>query len=127
MRKVLKPVVAIALLSVAAAGCSTYSNMPPVTTAQQVSSSSDDRAVHLRGQIVRQTSGDHYIVNDGTRDVLVEIKDRVRNGQQLVPGMRVEIFGEVETRAFKEPKVEARNVTVLASTDTRPVQPDRVR
>jgi uncharacterized protein (TIGR00156 family) len=111
MRNVLRLVVPVALLAVA--GCSTVSDRPVLTSAQQVSSSQDDRAVLLRGKIVRQTSGDHYLVHDGTRDVLVEIKDRVRNGQHLVPGTEVEISGEVETRMFKEPKVEARSVAIV--------------
>src|SRR5687768_5402720 len=90
----------IALVAVTAAGCSTYSDRPLLTSAQQVSSSEDDRAVLLRGQIIRQTGRDHYLVHDGTRDVLVEIGERVRRGQHLVPGTQVEISGEVETRAF---------------------------
>jgi uncharacterized protein YdeI (BOF family) len=102
MRSTLLYVVPIALL--AAAGCATYS----------------DRPLLLRGQIVRQTSPDHYILHDGTRDVLVEIGDRVRAGQHLVPGTHVEVSGEVETRAFKEPKVEARSVIVLGRTDSYP-------
>jgi uncharacterized protein YdeI (BOF family) len=56
-------------------------------------------------------------VKDGTRDVLVEIKDRVRAGRHLVPGTQVEIYGEVETRMFKEPKIEARSLMVLAQGD----------
>ena len=121
MRNTLRYVPVIALASLAAAGCSTYSDRPLLTRAQQVSSSEDDRAVLLRGQIVRQTSGDHYLVHDGTRDVLVEIKDRVRAGRHLVPGTQVEISGEVETRALREPKVEARSVVILAQRDARPL------
>ena|SRR5688572_10033785 len=119
MQNTLRYIPLIALLAVAG-GCSTYSDRPLLTSAQQVSSSQDDRAVLLRGQIVRQTSPDHYLVHDGTRDVLVEIGDRVRNGQHLVPGTHVEVSGEVETRAFKEPKVEARSVIVMGRTDGYP-------
>jgi uncharacterized protein (TIGR00156 family) len=120
MRKILRCVPLIAAAAVAAAGCSTYSDRPLLTNAQQVSGSEDDRAVLLRGKILRQTSGDHYIVHDGTRDVLVEINDRVRRGQHLVPGTQVEISGEVETRMFKEPKVEARSVIVVAGNERLP-------
>ena len=121
MRYILRTVLSVAVVSAAAAGCSTYSDMAPLTSAEQAVSAADDAPVVIRGQIVRQRSGDHYIVNDGTRDVLVEIKDHVRNGQPLVAGMRVQINGEVETRAFKEPKVEARQVTVLAASGARPM------
>jgi uncharacterized protein (TIGR00156 family) len=124
MRSRLRYAVTGALAALAAAGCSTYSDRPRVTSAEQVMDSTDDRAVSLRGQIVRQPSGDHYVVNDGTREVLVEIKDHVRDGQRLAPGMRVEINGEVETRAFKEPKVEARDVTVLAASGARGEPPE---
>jgi uncharacterized protein (TIGR00156 family) len=116
MRQMYRYVVPVALVA-AVTGCSTFSDRPLLTNAQQVSSSEDDRAVLIRGQIVRQTSGDHYIVKDGTRDVLVEIKDRVRAGRHLVPGTQVEIYGEVETRMFKEPKIEARSLMVLAQGD----------
>jgi uncharacterized protein (TIGR00156 family) len=126
MRSKLRYVIPAALLSVAA-GCSTYSDRPQVTSAAEVMDATDDRAVSLRGRIVRQPSGDHYVVNDGSREVLVEIKDRVRKGQALAPGMRVEINGEVETRAFKEPKIEARNVTVLAAGATRANEPPEYR
>jgi uncharacterized protein (TIGR00156 family) len=119
MQNTLRYIPLIALLAVAG-GCSTYSDRPLLTSAQQVSSSQDDRAVLLRGRIVRQTSPDHYILHDGTRDVLVEIGDRVRNGQHLVPGTQVEVSGEVETRAFKEPKVEARSVIVMGRTEAYP-------
>ena len=118
MRTAFLQVLPVAL--VLAAGCSTYSDRPAVTSAQGVSSSQDDRAVLLRGQIIRQTSPDHYLVHDGTRDVLVEIGDRVRAGQHLLPGTHVEISGEVETRAFKEPKVEARSVIVMGRTQDYP-------
>jgi len=119
MQNTLRYIPLIALLAVAG-GCSTYSDRPLLTSAQQVSSSQDDRAVLIRGQIVRQTSPDHYLVHDGTRDVLVEIGDRVRNGQHLAPGTHVEVSGEVETRAFKEPKVEARSVIVMGRTGAYP-------
>jgi uncharacterized protein (TIGR00156 family) len=118
MQKTLRYVPLIALLAIV--GCSTFSDRPVLTSAQQVSSSEDDRAVLLRGQIIRQTSGDHYLVHDGTRDVLVEIKDRVRKGQHLVPGTQIEVSGEVETRAFREPKVEARSVIVLGRSELQP-------
>ncbi len=118
MRNRLLYVLPVALL--AAAGCSTYSDRPAVTSAQGVSSSQDDRAVLLRGQIIRQTSPDHYLVHDGTRDVLVEIGDRVRDGQHLVPGTHIEVSGEVETRALREPKVEARSVIVMGRSGYPP-------
>jgi uncharacterized protein (TIGR00156 family) len=124
MPDMLRSALMIAVAAVAVAGCSTYSDRPLLTSAQQVSSSEDDRAVLLRGQIIRQTSRDHYLVHDGTRDVLVEIGERVRRGQHLVPGTQVEISGEVETRAFREPKVEARSVVVLAKSEGRLPAPE---
>jgi uncharacterized protein (TIGR00156 family) len=127
MRSSLRYVVPVVLAALAAAGCSTYSDRPRVTSAEQVMDSTDDRAVSLQGRIVRQQSGDHYVVNDGTREVLVEIKDHVRDGQRLAPGMQVQINGEVETRVFKEPKVEARNVTVLAAGSPRGGEPPEYR
>ena len=82
MRRPLLSVIAIALATAGAAGCMANEDRP-VTTAKQASGASDDRAVQINGTIVRQRSGDHYIVNDGTSDILVEIKDHVRLGKRL--------------------------------------------
>jgi uncharacterized protein (TIGR00156 family) len=112
MRKSFLSVIAIAFASVAATGCVTHEDKP-ITTAQQARGASDDRAVQINGTIVRQRSGDHYIVNDGTSDILVEIKDHVRLGKRLDPGMKVQINGEIEGRTLRDSKVEARSVTVL--------------
>jgi len=112
MRKAIPSALAIALVAAAAAGCVTQEDRP-VTTAQQARGASDDRAVQINGTIVRQRSGDHYIVNDGTSDILVEIKDHVRRGKRLDPGMKVQINGEIEGRTLRDSKVEARSVTVV--------------
>lgn len=112
MRRPLLSVIAIALATAGAAGCMTNEDRP-VTTAKQASGASDDRAVQINGTIVRQRSGDHYIVNDGTSDILVEIKDHVRLGKRLEPGMKVQIDGEIEGRTLRDSKIEARSVRVV--------------
>jgi uncharacterized protein (TIGR00156 family) len=112
MRKPILSVLALAAMAAAAAGCVTHEDRP-VTTAQQARGASDDRAVQINGTIVRQRSGDHYIVNDGTSDILVEIKDHVRLGKRLEPGTKVRINGEIEGRSLRDSKVEARSVSVV--------------
>lgn len=112
MRRPLLSVIAIALATAGAAGCMANEDRP-VTTAKQASGASDDRAVQINGTIVRQRSGDHYIVNDGTSDILVEIKDHVRLGKRLEPGMKVQIDGEIEGRTLRDSKIEARSVRVV--------------
>ena len=89
---------------------------PMITSASAVKTAKDDQKVQLRGKIVSKQSGNDYMVADSTGQVLVEIGSRAVKGdnKQLAAGTEVEIQGEVDTRRGKEPKVEAKQVTVLA-------------
>jgi|SRR5688572_1446449 uncharacterized protein (TIGR00156 family) len=89
----------------------------PITSAEAVASARDDQPVHLRGKIVSRQSRNHYVFADDSGNTLVKISRRVRNGGPLLPGMAVEIHGEVDTSVHRAPKVEARSVTVLAGKD----------
>jgi uncharacterized protein (TIGR00156 family) len=89
----------------------------PITSVQSVKSAKDDQPVKLRGKIVSKKSGNEYVFSDGTGNVDVEIGSRALKGKndQLRAGTEVEIVGEVDTRRKKEPKVEAKSVTILAA------------
>jgi uncharacterized protein (TIGR00156 family) len=87
----------------------------PVTTAQGVSSAQNKQKVQLRGKIVSQQGRNQYVFSDMSGNVVVDIPNRLLNGQKLAAGTEVEIQGDVDTRIRKSPKVEARSVTLLAA------------
>ena len=93
----------------------------PITEARDVAAAKDEQAVKLRGKIVKQERGNQYVFSDGTGNVLVEIGDKLLNGNKLMAGTQVEIEGKVDTRIMRDPKVEARSVTVLASANPAPL------
>jgi uncharacterized protein (TIGR00156 family) len=93
----------------------------PITEAKGVAAAKDDQAVKLRGKIVKQESGNQYVFSDGTGNVLVEIGDKLLNGNKLMAGTQVEIEGKVDTRIMRDSKVEVRSVTVLAAANPAPL------
>ncbi len=93
----------------------------PITEAQDVAAATDEQTVQLRGQLVKQERGNQYLFSDGTGNVLVEIGDKLLNGNKLMAGTQVEIDGKVDTRIMRDPKVEARSVTVLAAANPAPL------
>jgi uncharacterized protein (TIGR00156 family) len=98
-------------------GKSAATDSAPITTAQGVASAKDDQKVQLRGKITGQQGKNEYLFSDRTGNVVVEIGSKaLKEGQKLVTGTEVEIQGEVDTRKGKSPKVEAKQVTILAAT-----------
>ena len=119
MRKLMRYVVPIVLLfgsGAAHAQSNGKGGSPqPITSAESVKAAKGDQIVKLRGQIVRQEEDGRYTFSDGTAEVIVEMNSRVVKGP-VPPGTRVEIVGEVEKRLFARPIVQAKSVTVLASS-----------
>ena len=97
---------------------SSAKNAAAITTASGVKSAQDDQKVQLRGKIVSKQKGNEYMFQDSSGQVLVEIGSKAVKGdnKQLAAGTEVEIQGEVDTRKGKEPKVEAKQVNVLAAS-----------
>lgn len=90
----------------------------PITTAASVAAGKEDQPVLLRGKIVSRQSRNHYVVADETGSTLVKIPRRMRSGAPLLPGMQVEIEGEVDTSANRPAKVEAKSVRVVTGDNT---------
>lgn len=90
-------------------------NAAPITSAQSVATARNNQPVKLSGEIVSQKSRNQYVFSDGTGRVEVDIPSKALNGAKLSAGTKVEITGAVDTRIAREPKVEAKSVTVLAS------------
>lgn len=129
MRKLKYVVPVVLLFGVSVAGAEQSSSQraasaAPITSAQSVAGAKDDQPVKLRGEIVSKQGRNDYLLRDSSGQVTVEIGSRLLNGKQLTPGTQVEIVGEVDTRIKKEPKVEARSVTVLAMSDAPSTVPD---
>jgi uncharacterized protein (TIGR00156 family) len=93
----------------------------PITEAQAVAAAKDGQPAKLRGKIVKQETRNQYLFSDGTGNVLVEIDDKLLNGNKLNAGTQIEIDGKVDTRVLRDPKVEARAVTVLAAGNLAPL------
>lgn len=102
----------------------------PLTSAQSVAGAKDDQPVKLRGQLVSKKGRNEYVFSDGTGNVDVEIGARAFKGDndKLKAGTQVEIVGQVETRRNKQPKIDAKTVTILAAaggTSGAPMSSDR--
>jgi uncharacterized protein (TIGR00156 family) len=93
------------------------SSAPPVTSAQSVAGAKDNQPAKLRGQIVSKQGRNQYVFADDTGNAVVEIDNKVLNGQSLAAGTKVEIQGEIDKSIIKkQAKVDAKSVTVLASS-----------
>jgi len=120
MRKLMYLLPMLLLFGVNLSGAQDYSSAS-ITSAQNVASAKDEQAVTLRGAIVGKQSSNQYLLSDDSGSVLVEISEKLLNGNTLATGTEVEIVGEVDRRFLRSPKVEARSVTVLASSGRKPM------
>lgn len=67
----------------------------------------DDTHVVLEGNIVEKTRGkNRYLFRDESGTILVKIKDKKFNGQEVTPQTPVRIFGEVEQPSSRPPKAD---------------------
>jgi uncharacterized protein (TIGR00156 family) len=80
-----------------------------------VASAQNKQKVQLRGKIVSQQGRNQYMFSDNSGNVVVDIPNKLLNGQKLAAGTEVEIQGDVDTRIKQSPKVEAKSLTVLAA------------
>lgn len=69
---------------------------PALSTVQQAKNMRDDSPVTLEGHIIRHLGDDHYVFQDGTGTINVEIDHKRWQGQNVGPNDLVEISGEVE-------------------------------
>ena len=69
---------------------------PALSTVQQAKDMRDDAHVALRGRIIQHLGGKHYVFQDETGTINVDIDDKHWRGQNVGPNDVVEIYGEVE-------------------------------
>lgn len=69
---------------------------PSINTVEQAKDMRDDTHVALRGRIIQHLGGKHYVFQDETGTINVDIDDKHWRGQNVGPNDVVEIYGEVE-------------------------------
>ena len=69
---------------------------PSINTVEQAKGMRDDTHVMLRGRIIQQLGGKHYLFQDDTGTIEVEIENKHWQGQNVGPEDLVEIYGEVD-------------------------------
>ena len=83
---------------------------PAVVTAEQAKGMKDDAKVTLRGKIVQHLGGKHYVFQDATGTIDVEISDKRWQGQNIGPDDLVEIYGEVD-KEWSKVKIEVKRIS----------------
>ena len=82
---------------------------PSISTVEQVKNMRDDSIVALRGRIVQRINHDHYVFQDGTGTIKIEIEDKRWQGLQVGPDDIVEIYGELD-KNWLEVEVEVKHI-----------------
>lgn len=67
-----------------------------ITTVEEAKKLPDDTRVVLHGYIVKHIRSDHYMFQDDTGSISIEIDDDDWNGVTVGPADRVEIRGEID-------------------------------
>jgi uncharacterized protein (TIGR00156 family) len=108
----------------------TQSASPVVTSAEGVASAQDhQQRVELRGRIagvIDKQEGTEYVLSDNTGSVVAKISDEALHGETLFIGTAVEMRGEVDSVSAIDPKVEARQLQILASVNGPPIQDQEI-
>ncbi len=69
---------------------------PDLLTVQQALTMNDDSIVALKGKIVKNLGDDHYLFQDATGTIEIDIDDDAWRGQQVGPEDLVLVSGEVD-------------------------------
>lgn len=76
----------------------------------------DESYVTLSGYIVQKLDDEHYIFEDPTGKITVEIEEDDFPKETVTPKTLLEIEGEVETHYFQEPTIEVEKVRIVKET-----------
>ncbi|MDR1694018.1 MAG: NirD/YgiW/YdeI family stress tolerance protein [Lactobacillaceae bacterium] len=83
-------------------------------TVEEAKKLSDDADVVLVGNIISHVKGENYMFKDETGTIVVEIDKKDWRGQDVAPGDKVQIIGEVDKSLLKDPKIDVDQITKLA-------------
>ncbi|HEX6983498.1 MAG TPA: NirD/YgiW/YdeI family stress tolerance protein [Balneolaceae bacterium] len=87
----------ILLFAVSTVSKAQFTGSGEVMTVQQVKDQQNDGSfVTLEGFIVKNLGDEHYLFQDETGEIQVEIDDEVWQGQEVNPDTKVQIQGEVD-------------------------------
>ena len=73
----------------------------------------DDQLATLEGYLVEQVKHEKYIFRDDSGQMLVEIDDKVFQGQRVDPKTKIQIQGEFERDFMEKDKVDVHSLTVI--------------
>lgn len=104
-------------LSVSSCAHHDQEDIPPAESVKAILDNPvDDMEVTLQGTIGRKVKHEKYRFDDGTGEITVEIDDDDRpDDRALKPGMRVEIYGEVENNFGRDPEIDVKKVRILSA------------
>lgn len=80
-----------------------------VVTVKEAKELKDDSWITVRGNIVKRLSDDNYLFQDPTGTLSVEIEEDDWKGQNVAPGDKVELQGELD-KAFNDAQLEVKQV-----------------
>lgn len=80
-----------------------------VVTVKEAKALKDDSWVTVRGNIVKRLSDDNYLFQDPTGTLSVEIEEEDWKGQNVAPGDKVELQGELD-KALNDAQLEVKQV-----------------
>ena len=84
-----------------------------VTQAAQVANATDDTPVVLEGNIIERLRGDHYVFQDASGKVVLDIDDNVFGNNTVTPETRVRVHGEVDTHRQRPNDVDVRWLEII--------------
>jgi uncharacterized protein (TIGR00156 family) len=82
---------------------------PTIVTVEQAKGMRDDARVALKGKIIQRLSGEHYLFQDATGTIEVEIEHKRWRGQNIGPDDIVVIYGEVD-REWTSVEIEVKQI-----------------
>lgn len=76
----------------------------------------EEQEVSLRGRLAKKVGDEKYLFQDDSGGIRVEIDDDefLRLPRHVTPGMKIEIFGEVETAYLKSPELDVEVIRILS-------------
>ncbi|MDR7343638.1 uncharacterized protein (TIGR00156 family) [Pantoea alhagi] len=80
-----------------------------VVTVKEAKELKDDSWITVRGNIVKRLSDDNYLFQDPTGTLSVEIEEEDWKGQNVAPGDKVELQGELD-KAFNDAQLDVKQV-----------------
>ena len=85
-----------------------------VNTVAEALSSRDDTPCVVEGALISQgAKHEHYVFQDSTGTITVEIDDKIFMGRTVTPKNRVRLYGEVDTKFARKAQIEVDRLEVI--------------